>query len=190
MLSSLEQKSRPLRGAAVALFGLFTGAASWATQIMPPDIKPIDDLFSRAPIAIEGEVLGHRDQYKEEVGTLTIWQIEVLEVFKDTASLIKPASVIEFQTMGSVQQDTSALTIADVGPPIQDGMQVILFLQRAQEGCFQLFELRTTAFFEVAGDIAHRAILDHFLPHEFSADSLRDCFREAKSASRIHDESK
>ena len=179
-----------VRGAGVALAGLLMAAALCATQIIPSEIEPIEDLFSRAPVAIEGEVVSHHNEYDERVGALTIWQIKAIEVFKDTTASVAPGSIIEFQTMGSEARDSSVLTIAEVGPPIRDGMCAILFLQRSQKDCFQLFELRTTAFFEVEGKVARRAALHHFLPGELSADSLRDHFRKTESATRTHGKSK
>jgi hypothetical protein len=153
-----------------------------ATQVIPSKIETIDDLFSRTPIAIEGEVVGHHDVFDEQVGALAVWQIKVMEVFKDTTKSVHAGSMIEFQTMGYPKADTSFLNIADVGPPIHDGMCAILFLQRSQEGSFQLFELRTTGFFEVDGNIVRRAVVNRFLPEEMSADSLFNCFRGVKSA--------
>jgi hypothetical protein len=179
-----------VRGAGVALAGLLMAAALFATQIVPSEIEPIEDLFSRAPVAIEGEVVSHHNEYDERVGALTIWQIKVVEVFKETTATVAPGSVIEFQTMGSEVRDSSELTIGEVGPPIRDGMCAILFLQRSQKNYFQLFELRTTAFFEVEGKVARRAALNHFLPGELSADSLREHFRKMESATRTHGKSK
>jgi hypothetical protein len=172
------------------LGGLSAAAALWATQIMASDIEPIEDLFARAPIAIEGEVVSHHNEYDERVGALIIWRIKVYEVFKDTTASVAPDSMIEFQTMGSEMRDPSALTIAEVGPPIRDGMCAILFLQKSQKGCFQLFQLRTTAFFEVEGKVARRAALNHFIPGELSSDSLREHFRKVESATRTHVKSK
>ncbi len=179
-----------VRGIGAVLAGLLMAAALSATQIIPSEIEPIEDLFSRAPVAIEGEVISHHNEYDERVGTLTIWQIKIFEVFKDTTASLAAGSIVEFQTMGSEKHDSTMLSIAEVGPPIHDGMCAILFLQRSEKGYFQLIELRTTAFFEVEGKVARRAALNHFLPGELSADSLREHFRKTESATRTHGQSK
>jgi hypothetical protein len=154
----------------------------WTVPIVPPQIETIDDLFSRTPIAIEGEVLGHQEIFDEQIGAFAVWHIKVVEIFKDATKSVRPGSMIQFQTMGYTYSDTSFPSIEDVGPPIRDGMCAILFLQGSQEGLFHLFELRTTGFFEVDGTIVRRAAVNHFLPAKISADSLLNCFRGVKSA--------
>ncbi len=182
MRSHSERAKKLSLWAGILLCSLAPLITLLASQIIPSDIETVDDLFSRAPVAIEGEVLGHQDVYDENVGALAIWHIKVVEIFKDTTSSIQAGSMIEFETMGLQRADTSVLNIAEVGPSIRDGMCAILLLQKSQKGCFQLFQLRTTGFFEVEGNVVRRAALNHFLPGEMSADSLRNHFRGAKPA--------
>lgn len=186
MLSNYEHGMLAAVGAAMILCALPLLIGVQATQIIPSTIETIDALFSRAPIAIEGEVIAHQDIYDERVGALALWQIKVIEVFKDSTKSIEAGSVIELETMGFEKADTSVLTIAEIGPPIHAGMCAILLLQKSQKNYFQLFELRTTGFFEVDGMVVRRAVLNHFLPGEMSADSLRDVFRAGKTPAEIH----
>ncbi|MBM3324442.1 MAG: hypothetical protein FJY66_02110, partial [Calditrichaeota bacterium] len=63
MLSRDERARHSISGAAAVLCALLLPVSLPATQIIPSTIETIDALFSRAPMAIEGEVLGHQDIY-------------------------------------------------------------------------------------------------------------------------------